>query len=410
MMIIRNIIGYFKFPKASLWIFGLMLLLILSRFAMLNVQNWNSGYISNGMPGVKLAIDSERYISAAENMSKGVALQGREYQFAGYIGLLAIIKTLNLSLNWVVVVQLFVALAAGMALFDSVRVITENRWAALMASGLYLCNPFLVCWHQYVMTESLYTSLVILVSWALLRLLNKPKPLFYFAAAVFVVFALLIRPNGWILLPVAAIAMLYSLRLSRRVFGLLSSVVVLMFFSAMGLVNVFNKSVMITSPVANLQRGLTVWGHPELSLTMPQEPAFDTSRMAGAVRYVAKHPLHSARLGAVRAGYSLIHIRPYHTVNYKWHLLLWIVPAYLLAIAGLIHFRRKPQLIVVSAVIAAHLLVVAVSYAEHDSRFDTYILPVFYLLAGLGIAALSARICRAMGRNCGNDMVFWRKI
>ena len=110
-MISRDLFSCKNLKKPSFWVFTLLLLLILSRFAMLNVQNWNNGYISNGMPGVKLAIDSERYLSAAENMSKGVALQGREYQFAGYIGLLAIIKTLNLSLNWVVVVQLYIAFA-----------------------------------------------------------------------------------------------------------------------------------------------------------------------------------------------------------------------------------------------------------------------------------------------------------
>lgn len=374
-----------QFKQPSFWVFALLLIVIVWRFADLNYANWQTGNISNGKPGVKLAIDSERYLGAAENMSRGVALQGREFQFTGYIALIALIKVLNLKLIWLVGLQIVMALLAALAIFDSVRMLTKHKIAALLAVGLYLCNPFLVCWHQYIMTESLYTSLVVVFSWTLIKILTTPRVLYYLVSISVVVAALLIRPNGWVLLPVMGMAVLMSFLKSRKKILIGSLVLVLLFVGLMSLVSAFSKSVMLISPVVNLQRGLTVWGHDELNLSMPQQADADTTSMAAAFGYVAKHPLHSLKLGAVRAAYSLVHIRPYHDWRYQLHILLWIVPAYIFALLALIKKRKHKALQILFWLVLAHLFVIAVSYAEHDSRFDTYILPVFYIIAGMGI-------------------------
>jgi hypothetical protein len=122
---------------------------------------------------------------------------------------------------------------------------------------------------------------------------------------------------------------------------------------------------------------------------MPQEPELKNDNLADGVKYILRHPFASIKLGVVRAGYTLIHIRPYHSFEYKLRVLFWVIPAYLLAIGGFLFFKKEKISLAALLIIAGHLLVVALSYAEHDSRFDIYILPIFYSLAGAGFVGIT---------------------
>ncbi|HOY38037.1 MAG: glycosyltransferase family 39 protein [Bacteroidales bacterium] len=365
---------------------------VLLWFGYLNIMNWTDGSISNGIPGLKFWLDSERYIDGATSIAHGMPLQGREIQFTGYMLLIALVQSLHLPLSVMAVIQIAIALLAAVALYDSCRLLSGSRIAGLFAAALFLCNPFIARWHIYIMTESLYTSLIVLCFWSLLRLLIRKKPVDYIVSAIFLISAMFVRPNGWILLPVFFIVYLYSFNLKKWVFIISVFATIVAFTLTMAKVPVFRSSVQITTPVENLQKGITVWGHGELSLKMPQDKDIDKTQWTSGWKYIARHPWVSFKLAAARAGYSLIHIRPYHSTAYTWHVALWVFPAYLLALIAFIGYRRKTAVYVALMIILGHLLVVALSYAEHDSRFDIYILPVFYIFAGLGLLELLKKV------------------
>ncbi len=145
---------------------------------------------------------------------------------------------------------------------------------------------------------------------------------------------------------------------------------------------------MITTPIDNLENGITVWGHNELNLNMPKDSVINRTDWTAGFSYVLKHPLASTKLACMRIWYSIIHIRPFHSVEYKTHVLIWILPAYLLTIIALVKFWRRKLIKLGFWFIATHLIVIALSYAEHDSRFDIYILPIFYLISGISLGLL----------------------
>jgi 4-amino-4-deoxy-L-arabinose transferase-like glycosyltransferase len=388
--IVKQSIEFFKKHEKAILIVACGLVVL--RFAWLNYINWHSGAISNGMPGIKYWLDTGRYIGGAEKIINGTAFEHRENQFLGYMLLISVTKILNLPLVSIVIIQVLTALLAAWALFDIGNKLANNKYAGFIAAALFLCNPFIVQWHQYILTESLYTSFVIFSFWSLANILKNKKPLNYVLSVAILISTMLLRPNGWILLPVFVIFYFITSGFERRTKLILAGITIMIFIITATSVSVFRNSIQITTPMQNLQNGVTVWNHPELAVKMPKEPNLNNDKLSDGIKYVARHPLSSLKLGAIRASYTLIHIRPYHSINYKIRVLMWIIPAYIFAIIGLFAHRKKQITLAGLLIIAGHLLVVALTYAEHDSRFDIYILSVFYIFAGAGIVSVLRKL------------------
>ncbi len=373
-------------------IFILALILIALRFVWLNAINWHSGEISNGLPGIKYWLDTNRYLFGAESILTGEGLEGRQFQFIGYILIIAFLKLLSLPDGAIIILQLLLAGFAAYALFDTVITISKSKIAGIFVVALFLCNPFIVRWHLYIATESIYTSMVILFFWRLVKMIKKPALKNYFLAAAVLIITMFIRPNGWILLPVFLGFLINTFSLNKYLKNSLIVISLFAFVFLMGAVGSFRNSIQITTPVQNLQDGITVWGHPELNLEMPLANDIEDKSWIGGLKYLVRHPVASVKLGAARAGYTLMHIRPHHSFAYKLRGLFWILPAYFLCLFSLKYLRRKPEILAGFVIIFAHLFVVAVSYAEHDSRFDIYVLPIFYVLAGVGLSNIIDRL------------------
>ena len=81
-----------------------------------------------------------------------------------------------------------------------------------------------------------------------------------------------------------------------------------------------------------------------------------------------------------------IQIRNHHSAKYKLHIMLWILPAYILALIGLIYYKKRSIIILIIAVIIGHSIIVGLTYATHESRFIIYILPIIYFLSGCGLS------------------------
>ncbi|HXK80900.1 MAG TPA: hypothetical protein PLO05_01925 [Bacteroidales bacterium] len=367
---------------------GIILFIILSVFFYLNISNYSSGSISNGQQGIKYWLDTERYLEAADNILSGVPLQGREVQFSGYILILAFIKLLKLPLVSIVIIQIIVAIIAAFLMFRIIIQITESKIAALLSIFLFLCNPFITKWHLYILTESLYTSLILIYLITLYYAITNKNYYNYILTFILLLITISIRPNAWLLLPLSFVFIIIYSNWRKYTKITLSILIPISFILILAGISEINKSIMITTPIDNLENGITVWGHNELNLNMPKDSVINRTDWTAGFSYVLKHPLASTKLACMRIWYSIIHIRPFHSVEYKTHVLIWILPAYLLTIIALVKFWRRKLIKLGFWFIATHLIVIALSYAEHDSRFDIYILPIFYLISGISLGLL----------------------
>jgi hypothetical protein len=346
-----------------------------------------NAYVLKG--GIRPAGDSARYLEGADNLLHGQDLTSREAMFLGYIAVVAACQALGLGLPGIVLVQLVFAALAAWAQFDLGRSIV-GRAAGFLAAGLLLVNLDVIRWNAYVLTESLYTSAVVLSTWWIYQA-GQRKGYWYFAAGLVLLFAASLRPHGWLLLPIAGTYWIIALPFSwiarfLAIGGLLGSVLIA-FVSVPGIGQGIDQSFSAAAvenkdPRADfrgfLARGVVIWGYADGNLTMP------TGSVMG-LRYAVEHPVTVIRLAGVRILTECAHVRPYFSAPHNLLILGYLLPLYSFAIVGFVSLARKSLCWLILAVVGSHLLFVGFTWADWDGRFLIYILPCFTVLAAGGI-------------------------
>lgn len=364
----------------------LFLVAIIFRFIYLNYMNWEYGYFTTGIPGIQYWLDSDRYLFGAENILNNTPVLGRANQYLGYLIFIALIKYIGLSLEFVLIFQLIFSIIAAFALFNLTKSITEQSIGGYIAIALYLLNPFIVTWHTFILTESLYSSFVILSCWSIHKVINIRSFKYFILCLLIILSTILIRPNGWIFIPICICLLIYY---SKFILSIKISIIISVFFLFItGAICIpsLNNAINVTTPIYLLKKGEVVWGHPELRLEMPKEEIKNVENWSQGYRYIIKHPFSCIKLAFYRIGTMFIQIRPHHSTIYKTHILLWIIPAYFLAFLGIIKYRLSIIVYIILALVIGHAFIVALTYATHESRFIIYILPIIYLLSGCGFS------------------------
>lgn len=390
---IRTIFNYLKLNQSKVRkiVHALFIILILFRFGMLNYVNWESGALTTGKPGVQTWLDTSRYLEGAEDITNGKMPDGRAPQYLGYILLIAFFDQIGIGITGVVILQVLLAIFATMAIFTIAKKYTRCTTCSIIAAGWFLINPFITTWHLFIMTESLYTSFMIFAVWSVLKAIKKQTMRWYIITVTIVFIAASIRPNGWILIPVTFSLFVGHMHFNRllKTAGIVS--IFFLFVLAISFIPSLNVSVSEVTPLKTLQKGEVVWGHPELRHSMPTDTTLSQNWTNGFL-YGLQHPISTTVLIFKRIKMLLIQIRPWQSTAYKTHILIYLIPAYLLMMVGLFRNFRKKQTIVIASFIIAHIATIALTYASHESRFIIYILPLFYILAAGGLAEIKRNV------------------
>jgi hypothetical protein len=201
------------------------------------------------------------------------------------------------------------------------------------------------------------------------------------------------RPNGWVLLPVAAIHWIARTSLPRRRTYAASALAVLAFLSAAALLGSLRRGIQEEAPDYWLRQGTVLWNMTDWRVPMPAEPVDAPQEgWPGALRYVARHPVASSRLALTRMGVELIHVRPFYSSTRNALAAFSVVVFYPFAILAAWRLRAVPLARVMIAIIASHLLIVALTFADWDGRFLLYFLPLVYVFAACDLSERARRL------------------
>jgi hypothetical protein len=335
--------------------------------------------------GIRVRGDGIWYVSCADQLRQGQPVPERARSRWWYIHLIAISQASGLGLGGVVAVHLVLAVIAGFALFDLGRRLAGPR-AGLLAAALLVANPDIVRWNVYILTDSLYISAVVLAAWFIFRAGERGWP--WYLAAVLILFSVtLLRPNGWLLVLVAVCYWLCRSTLSWRARLTAVVLVVCGFVTGFALLLTSRPGLLSNSPKEMLRRGEVIWGYSEGRLPMPADsaPAPGTGGVLGAVGYSWRHPGACLHLATVRVFTELAHTRPFYSRLHNTLILLFLPPLYAFFLVGFLALWRQPLAWLLLALIVAHLLVQAASYADWDGRFLLYIFPLIGVLSSVGL-------------------------
>ena len=365
---------------------NLLIVIILIRFILLNYVNWNWGLLTTGKSGVQFGQDSSRYIDGAAHLLSNVPFEGTEIFYLGYVFLIAFVKILGAGLEMALLIQLAFALLASYAIFDLARFITSNKTVGIIAAGLFLSNPFITTWHLYIHTDSMYFSFLIFSTWSIYKTIEKHHLKYYIFSFAIVCITALVRPSGWILLPLYFIFILSFSNLKTLIKYILSLIIICLFFISAAYLPLFNKAIQEAPAAEMLLNGGVIWGRPDQNINMPKDPNLEKKNWIYAYNYIVKHPLACLKLATYRVATELLPVhRPWISTKFKIRFLIWVLPAYLLAVFGVFAYKKNAAVIIALTIIVTNIFVISLTHADHEFRFLLYILPLIYLLAVCGL-------------------------
>ena len=339
---------------------------------------------------VRLTGDSWRYISGGYAVMKGEPLDSVQHSYSGYC------LVYGLARSCIIPFQVAVALLALFAITSLAKkgwndiCIAHNEWEwlpCLLAGGLFALNPEFAAWHCAIMTESLYISVVCLNAWLAHWALGEPRRQRMFLVLTIVLITASLRPTGWIQLPaIVCYWICFSNLNCRRKLAFIALTAALFFLAA---VCFASRGINLQGPTMKLYTGEVVWQEDLWRVDMPAPKDFSRTSIFDGLLYGLSHPVASIRLVLKRLAVMFLRIRPSYSMLHNLALMVYHLPIALLGLAGPVVFRKSSAVSVITTMLAAHSLVVALTFNDNDGRFTLYFTPL------LGIAAILL-VCRGL--------------
>lgn len=347
---------------------------------------------------MRLGGDTGIYLDGAASLLNGQPLTERQPSYLGYIAVVAAFQAIGSGLTGLVIAQIAAAVVAAVAVYR-LAVELGGRVAGGLSVLWFAFDINTNRWQAYVLSDSLFMSCLALSTWLVHVATSRPARWSRYAvAAVAMVAAGLVRPEGWFVIPAAVLYWVARAdgAAGRKVAALGAGVV-----ACLGLYAVvaprLGGNLRAVGPAAMLRSGETIWEYDRWRVAMPDDPVWSShTGSQAAVIYAFRHPISTARLMGARLLVHAVHVRPYYSRAHNLVIAAWLLPLYAAAIAGAWALRRQPLLWWCGLVLATQSLVVALTHADWDGRYLAHVMPLVYPFAACGLVALLRRAMPAV--------------
>lgn len=357
----------------------------MAAFALINV-------VFLAVNGVRHGGDTPLYLDGASRLLSGLPLVDRQPSYPGYVALVALAQVTGTGLLGVVLIQIAAASVAAAGVYH-LGATVAGRTAGLVAAALLAVDVDTNRWHQFILADSLYASLFTIGAWLTHRAAVREGAWSIATAALVLVMAGLVRPEGWFVIPAAVFHfMLMRARSNAQRLagagGLVAATALLVAFLA----PVVSGNVQAVGPGDMLRRGQTIWDFDGWRLSMPESDAVSTGQASSAMSYALTHPASTVKLMVARVAVHAAHVRPYYSSAHNAMIVAWLLPIYGFGVFAL--WRLLPDALAwwIVAALASQTLVVALTHADWDGRYLAHVLPLWYVLTGAGMAIAGRRM------------------
>ncbi len=342
--------------------------------------------------GPHYANDSARYLEYAHNIAeRGYFAPGHNLRYVLYPLFQSL--WLRLGLGWwgIVAGQMAMSALATRAIYRGTRHLARGgRGAAALATLLYIAWPDIQQFNVFLLTESLFISLVALSFGAFTRV-RGGRWQAWAALAIVLVCTALARPNGFMVGLAAGLAGLDALRRlpNRRPWraallglGLLAPLL----WAAL------NHQLATYYLMDTYQRGELIfryqlWAvHQAAPLNMPPP---GTGPVARVLYFGAHNPVYLGRLMLGKLFVFVSYLKPHYSLAHRVLGVLVLWPAYWLA-ARATRQRSiwRPARVFLAAIFLLQTAIIMLTVDDWDVRFLAPVLPAVFVLAALSATRL----------------------
>lgn len=334
--------------------------------------------------GVQSASDTGRYLAGADALLAGTALPGKSGSYLGYNLFVAVFRFAGLGSTAVVLGQILLAGIACISMYF-IGVKLAGPRAGLAAAALYAVYPDVQMWNFYILTESVFISMLIISTGLLV---HARGPGGYLIAAPVILFTMVVRPNG-VILAVAVFAFIVFRMIRQRRYGLLLALGVSCAIGAAFAVGALSDRLAHENIGAHLREGTVIWGYQGLRLPMALDAVPEAGHVgiAELIGLMAVDPPGFIRLFLVRIAASIVHARPYWSLLHNAFTLITLAAIYFYAWRGVRQSGPGDVVVLALSMVAAQGAVVGATFADWDGRHLAAVLPMVFLMAAPALAS-----------------------
>ena len=326
--------------------------------------------------------DSRFYFSGASHTGE---LSSFERLYVGYIFLLHFSQIISNSGMLMVVIQSIFVIFGAYAIFSLAQEY-GNTMAGWISVSFYLVAPMLSQWTRYILTESIFYSLIVIgLRLATLKVFWSHLPMI-----PVVLLLIVLRPNGIII--ACAVLSIYVLikffRISTRIsmIILIWSFCVLFGVLLLGGGGVSGDSVQ-SSIFEKTIEGNVIYGVTEMNVRMPQPDSINRSNLA-YVKYILENPLANLKIGMLRVYWELKQIRPWYSTSLNLFLLVTMASFYSFSFVGLVRTWRKHLVKAIAILTLPSVVLISMTWAIWEGRFGWWFMVSWIPLFGIGMSAV----------------------
>lgn len=356
--------------------------------------------------GIKIMVDSERYLNYAANLRSGFYVETHNFWYFGYVAFLYIIKLFSQDNLVIIIGQYFLGYLGVLAIYEAGRLLFSNKFQALFPALLMIAFIEIPMWNSFILSESFYISFTCFSIYFLVALYKKGvNPIRLLVAIAIILLTVIAKPTGISLLGAVLVPFLYKVINLVKPFALRWAIIG---FAGLLFLMLTNKMLSTFTLIENdYVKGEIIYGisnypdypdHDRLVLSPPDNlyiPSVEYPPIIRIVSFILHNPAYWLTLFFTKFYYFIMHIRPYWSVSHNLFSLLFLIPVYGLSIRSFF-VREFPKeiLLFIIPYFTIHVLSVCLSTVDWDGRFLMPLLPVLFLLAAAGIPNTVMSACQ----------------
>mgnify|MGYP005750945939 CR=1 FL=1 len=343
--------------------------------------------------GVRTTDDSREYLTYATSIAEHFHFENNYYvKYLGYPLFLALMFKLGIGLTGVIIVQTLFSGFATVLLYKAVKLLAKNTLAPILATLLLIIWYDLQLFHAFIMTESLYISLLIIAFYLLVSADSSVKKSLW--AVPLLLYVALTRPNGFIAV-VAYFAyvftIVYKAAPNKRGKRLLLILVTLVPVSTILLVDQYllqSFTIVETyekGEVIYLYKGLLV--HSDKPIVMP--PA-EASPLTKLYLFVRDNTSYFFRMSALRFLLFWGNVKPFFSIFHNSMIALLLYPMYFFAATAV--FKKRiplPVRVFAATLVLQQAFITTITSENETGRF---LMSVLFTVFAFGATGLSWHI------------------
>lgn len=333
--------------------------------------------------GYLLGGDSKRYILGSEKILNSELPARKSY--IGYMTFIAFFKYFKFDLSYVVISQIFLSALSALCIYK-ISLKLSTKLGGIVGIMLYLFYLPIQVWNFYILTETLFICSIIFIVFFLIFFKKKYIPIIIFL----LLYTVSIRPHGIILLPSFILAFIIWCYIKKdiKIFWLSISITIILLYPIFLILNLYLADQNIENMISNT--GI-IWGYNEISNNSEFKISnnYDNNFISLIVFfYDNKYIILSSFFKKI--WFFFARVRPYYSELHNFYIIIFNFLYYPLAVYGMIKLKNKKSLgvILIYILIIAFTLTAGFTFADWDSRFSLYIIPLIFIFASIGFTEI----------------------